>query len=669
MSVRLISLTALLMLLAGVGAAQDADSALPGVGTELLTNGGFEQELGAEVPGWTLESGAKLITEGAHTGRRCIKVQPPSPNVMSAPIRYYGGRLKVSGWVKIQDVVTGSQPWHKAVVQFATYDRDGQPAGHRDLYLEEGTHGWRLFESTVIFSRFIGSVRLRAGLWGDASGMAWFDDFSLQYLDDPRRLVRPLHKDKAVVTVAADCPLGRLGRAWRASDVGWPDRTFHPVNVQAYPALRRAGIRYLRIHGCLWPYYLYREDDKGRGVYEWQNFDLMLDTCLGAGFIPVVVLEGTPDPIAGRHDYNWKNRYPPQDYDKFQEVVRQVVLHCQQRYGTEAIRQWWWEVWNEPFSKGYFLGTEEDYVKIYDRCAAAVKSVDRSLRIGPSDWYEVVLEHGAQGRNHATGQRGTPIDFVAFHCYGTGTGLPVLDRFTLALQRVKQTLARYPQYRNLPILVTETGPASSPNLLANDSAFSAAFRLALIEKLSDPQVKMITQFAVSDSPFAEDDGFYGHLGLVSREGFPKASLNLLRLLEKMRGSRIALVSSNDPIGGLASGLRNGTTWVVLYNMVEKPDIEPFATQTTVQVKGLPEELSDLYYKRWLVAPGVSEPFQLWQEMGQLRHHTPMQRTALAEAAKLQPPEEGNITVNEGVAVVRFSLPVHSVTLLELRPAL
>ena len=40
--------------------------------------------------------------------------------------------------------------------------------------------------------------------------------------------------------------------------------------------------------------------------------------------------------------------YPPKDYDKWAELVRQWVLHSVERYGKAEVASWYWELWNEP---------------------------------------------------------------------------------------------------------------------------------------------------------------------------------------------------------------------------------------------------------------------------------------------------------------------------------
>ena len=51
------------------------------------------------------------------------------------------------------------------------------------------------------------------------------------------------------------------------------------------------------------------------------------------------------------------------------------------RYGKAEVESWYWEVWNEP-DIGYWQSTPEEYFKLYDYSADAVKRALPGIRIG-----------------------------------------------------------------------------------------------------------------------------------------------------------------------------------------------------------------------------------------------------------------------------------------------
>ncbi len=63
------------------------------------------------------------------------------------------------------------------------------------------------------------------------------------------------------------------------------------------------------------------------------------------------------------------------------ELVFQWVRHSVERYGQAEVETWYWEVWNEP-NILYWRGTPEEYHKLYDHAADAVKRALPTARVG-----------------------------------------------------------------------------------------------------------------------------------------------------------------------------------------------------------------------------------------------------------------------------------------------
>jgi len=103
--------------------------------TNLLTNAGFETGTAGQLPGWQRIGGGPVELDAAvrHSGKRSVRVSGPG-GVQSVLIPHAGGRLKVSGWVRTENVVCGAPaPWHKAAFQVISYDqaRNGRGVRHR----------------------------------------------------------------------------------------------------------------------------------------------------------------------------------------------------------------------------------------------------------------------------------------------------------------------------------------------------------------------------------------------------------------------------------------------------------------------------------------------------------------------------------------------------------
>jgi xylan 1,4-beta-xylosidase len=638
----------------------------------LLENGGFESGTAAALPGWkrlAWGQGGLLDEAVSHEGRRSLRVSSPG-GFESTLVPYGGGRVSVSGWMRTEKIVTGSRPWYKAALQLISYDRQRQPLGHHDVALLDGSHDWELHSGTWLLSREVAFVTVQCHIWGeDASGTVWFDEVALEVLDDPALLARPpLDLTQATVSVHLSRDLGEFRHLWVGSDVCWMDRVDSDTQVNAMRHARQFGFRYVRLHDCIFNPRIYSEDGAGNPVYRWETFDRRIGLVVDQGMLPMIVLESMPVEIAGKDDgRSWTNPYPPLDaaaYRKWQELVRQLVLHCRERWG-DGIRDWYFEVWNEPDAEGYFRGTLADYLRIYDHAVAGALAADPTIRIGGPGgsgerWLPAFLEHCASGRNDATGGTGTRVDFLSWHIYTVGVGVPCFDVLRLSLNAGRQAVAQQPRYRDLPLLITEWG-CSSCNHPVHDRPYDAAFRTLAVREFMDAGITLALPFSLGEGPPHAHEGFLGGLALFTKTTIPKPSFRAFELLYRMTGRRLACDSSNDPVAGLAClSVDRQRLWVMLYNLIENDKHDPYTTAVTVKLAGLPAGPWTCQSTR--IAPGETDPYLAWTALGSPETLTAEQRQGLLQASQLREPVEVPVEADS----LRLSLPGFAVVLLELK---
>ncbi len=662
----LAALTALSLLGAQPGMAAVAP------GKELLTNPGFENVQGGHCPGWTpLPWGAPGAPDtAAHGGRSAWKLNGYG-GITSARIPYAGQEIRVSGWLRTRDVVRGERPWHKAAFQIISLDRNGKSIGHFDVALVDGTHDWTRYERTVRLSGAVAFISVRCHLWGNKTrGEAWLDDLSLEFLDGPRRSGPPLEIGKARVRVDFGKTLGDFRHLWIGSDVGYMDRVVSPTQVNAMRVAHRFGFRYLRMHDCIHNPHIYSEDARGRPRYDFTRFDRRIQTVVENGMHPVIVLETMPPELAtGNDGLSWTNRYPARDaaaLRKWQELIRQVVLHCREKWG-DGIRDWYFEVWNEPDSGGYFKGTLEQYLDIYDHAVAGATAADPGIRIGGpggagTKWLRPFLEHCRSGRNAVTGKPGCRVDFLSWHIYTVGVGVPVFDNLTASLGTVTQLLKTLPRYRDLPTIITEWGCASS-SFPMHDRPYDAAFRMMAVRRFLDSGVTLALPFALGAGPPHAHEGFQGSLAMFTKTTIPKPSFRAFQLLDRMQGIRVRTENSSAAVGALACISPNkDKAWLMLYNLIEDYRHPPYTTQLRLQLKDLPPGVWQC--RAVPIAPGVCDPRPIWEKMGSPEKLTPEQRQALLRASELPTPV--SLPVKKGV--VETVIPGFSVLFLEFSRA-
>src|SRR6202142_1913155 len=315
----------------------------------------------------------------------------------------------------------------------------------------------------------------------------------------------------------------------------------------------------------------YTEDASGRPVYDWKIVDRILDTYLHAGAKPFVEIGFMPKALSSHpepYQHNWPKgpietgwAYPPIDYVKWAELVRQLVLHCVARYGKAEAESWYWEVWNEADIVAYWHGTPEEYDKLYDFAASAVKQALPTARVGgpastgPSseragNFLRQFLEHCAHARNYATGKTGTPLDFISFHAKGRPEWMGEHVRMGLAngLRDAEQgfeIVAGSPEFERLPVVLSEADPEgcaacsarthpqnayrNGPLYASYTAAAMSGFRALAAEHHINLEGALTWAFEFEDQPYFE--GFR----TLATNGIDKPVLNFFPMAGLLAG--------------------------------------------------------------------------------------------------------------------------------------
>jgi xylan 1,4-beta-xylosidase len=282
------------------------------------------------------------------------------------------------------------------------------------------------------------------------------------------------------ISVDATTVTGQLERVWQmigaerlsqlrvtASD---GTRTA-PIGAEFAAALRLAhadlGATTVRAHAILHDdnaVALRRPD--GSLEFDFRAVDAIYDQVLELGLRPVVELSFMPGALAAdpqRTVFSYRGIIsPPADWAEWRQLVGRLAGHLVHRYGAVEVAQWAFEVWNEPNLAVFWPGSRDDYLRLYDESARAIKAVDPRLRVGgpataAGEWIEVLATHAAAA--------GVPMDFVTTHTYGN---VP-LD--------LRPALARH-GFDGVDVWWTEWGVGSTHFGAVHDSVFGAPFVLS-----------------------------------------------------------------------------------------------------------------------------------------------------------------------------------------------
>ena len=460
----------------------------------------------------------------------------------------------------------------------------------------------------------------------------------------------------------------------------------------------------------------YTEDAAGKPRYDWTIVDRIIDTLLERKMKPLVEIGFMPEalsvkPQPYKHSWGIGQTYntvftgwahPPRDYAKWSELVFQWVKHSVAKYGRAEVESWWWELWNEP-DIGYWQSTPEEYFKLYDYTADAVKRALPTARIGgphvtgplgarTQKFLRDFLEHCARGTNAATGKTGTPLDYIGFHAKGAprvveGHVQMGISNQLKAISNGFEIVASFPEYRNTPIVIGESDPEGCAacssrvypqNGYRNGTMYSSytAAQIARTYELADLHGVNIMGSVTWAFEFEDQPYFDGFRDLATN-GIDKPVLNVFRMLGLMGGERLAVESTgalkletirdqsvcgNAEVNALAS--RQPRSVAVLVWNYHDDDLPAPPSDVEVVIDGLPQGRPLLQHYR--IDAERSNSYELWKKLGSPQQPTPAHYKQLERAGQLQllsAPQRQQAT--NGRVALKLSLPRQGVSLLRL----
>lgn len=461
----------------------------------------------------------------------------------------------------------------------------------------------------------------------------------------------------------------------------------------------------------------YTEDANGNPVYDWTIVDKIFDTFIERGMKPIAQIGFMPEALSSHpkpYRHYWKPgdnyndiytgwAYPPKDYNKWAELVYQWVKHSVAKYGQKEVESWYWELWNEP-NIGYWKGTTEEYIKMYDYSADAVKRALPSAKIGGPEvtgpawdksatFLKTFLDHVTKGKNYATGKTGSPIDFITYHAKGApkvvsghvqmnmGTQLRDLDKGF-------EIVASYPSLKKLPIIIGESDPEGCAacsedlhpqNAYRNGTMYSSYTAASFARKYELAEARGVNLLgAVSWSFEFEDQAWFRGFRDLATNGVDKPVLNVFRMFGMMEGNRVEVnqnlaydfkkvrdqsVRDAADINALASKSIN-SAGVMVWNYHDDNVPAPDAP-VEISIKGLPTgKVALLHYR---IDKENSNAYEVWKTMGSPKQPTSEQIAILEKAGQLQlltSPEW--ITPKNGEAQIKMKLPRQGVSFLHFK---
>jgi len=343
-----------------------------------------------------------------------------------------------------------------------------------------------------------------------------------------------------------------------------------------------------------------------------------------------------------------------------------------ERFGIEELRTWYFEVWNEP-DIAFWSGTMQEYFKLYDLAAQAVKEADPQLRLGGpatarTRWIDEFLAHVRKPSDDFTLNGVSRCDFIATHAYPsdlefldaaqgavTLTGSQVmLDLFTEVRRKVDAAFGP-----GFPVICGEWNSSAGPLAENHDHGNNGAFIVkTMVELASVCQGSLVWNISdIYEECQFHYEPFHGGYGQLTVNDLPKAGFHAFEFLRHHEGGRhIPLLFSgvaegDRSVGGLASD-RDGQTTVTLYHYQE-PDAEP-RPDAHIRLQGVQAEAQ---IRR--VLPGAGSAYETWIDLGRPAY---VNQSILSKLIEASVPRHSSAALGENV----ITLPAGSIASLTWR---
>ena len=431
---------------------------------------------------------------------------------------------------------------------------------------------------------------------------------------------------------------------------------------------RELGVEYVRFHGVLCDDMSTFTIQQGEPVDSFFNAHQIYDFLREIGMRPFVELSFMPNALAsgGKTVFHYHgNVTPPSDLGAWGGLIRRFVRSLVDRYGVEEVRQWYFEVWNEPNLRAFWTGTQDDYFALYRAAAEAVKSVDAELPVGGpatanNAWVEELLGF-AEGA-------GLPVDFVTTHHYPTDAfGAPDDDteaqlaagRRNVLLERTQDTVRNA---RGKPVIYTEWNTSSNPFFWRHDTPYAAAFMMKTFLDVAD-LVAGYSYWTFSDlfeENYFSSAPFHGGFGLLTVHGVAKPTYRAMQLLHGLGTERLLVDGLHATVDCWVVRGEDKVSVVLTNHALPGHPIEDEAVE--ICLVGMPAE-TEAFVER--IGPEHANPRCIWEDMGEPTYLSAEQLDLLHAAsavgrAPIEPDRDGE------TLTLSLDVPAHAVAVVTLR---
>ncbi|MEI8194632.1 MAG: hypothetical protein WCI73_01855, partial [Phycisphaerae bacterium] len=224
------------------------------------------------------------------------------------------------------------------------------------------------------------------------------------------------------VSVQANQPTGRLIQPiWNRVNCSGADMSSYD------PFTRETILLYATGGRPPWDTML-TNDPAGRAVYNFTPLDTRIDQALTNNWrlrlmivIPSALSEKPRD-----QEFHYGNPCPPRDWDAYAAYIESVFKHLVERYTQPVVANWTFRLMSEPDNRAHWIGTLEEYERLYDTTLSAARRSVPGLALDfgnfmlpGGDWPGKLAQWAtASAKPYAVGALPRTFNALSLSCYG-----------------------------------------------------------------------------------------------------------------------------------------------------------------------------------------------------------------------------------------------------------
>ncbi len=505
------------------------------------------------------------------------------------------------------------------------------------------------------------AVRVAVQVYGKVQGGDRFGEAQWVIIDHQRA------SESLLLTVEPQRTLGPVPEGIVGLSQGGGLADYEDATAQK---LKAGGFKWFRMDNVFTS--VLKKESTGKLTYDWTDLDRRVDFLHQMGAEAILAVSYMPQVLDAVP--NNDRQSAPKDYGVWEELCYQAAKRCLDR----GKRVPFWEVWNEvntgwlkpgpedtgraAFRKIYAqaLGKEptdegvvrrfEAYCKLYRATARGVLKADPQAKIGGPALASGPMEnsdcgHCFHGQGFARGlmlwcqQEKLPLDFVSWHEYFQPPEVIVreAETFRRYLEDVPELKPRVNSF-----MITEWNEAWWADRPQDHEVGAAWCANSITRAFLPARIDRPCFFYVKQG----DMNFRGDYSLLMKDNVPKASYNVAKIFNGLRGSWLPVNGTDGDVSGVAAwDASQGRLAIVLVNFRDRYALR---RHVRLQLEALPAPLRNGRWREWTVDATHSN---VWNDQNR---------------AELEQTGAGQLG---GEAFVREeTLPANSVTLIELVPS-